>query len=135
MKYLFTKEQYHLSNKNLCFCPTRRYCSKKELKYDIKIFIRKIKLTEHFYDNNQNQQAEKIVTEPVIKCKSNWEPKKNHHTIETLDEAVENIVEIHLETKKELQRNSFSETVKAEINYFRKRQDIVATETKEELTL
>ena len=48
---------------------------------------------------------------------------------------MENIVEIHLETKKELPRNNFSETVKAEINYFRKREDIVATETKEELTL
>lgn len=129
------KQQYNILNKNLNFCPTpARY---KELyeKRDIKNFSRKMKLRGHFCCNKENQQADHIVSEPIIKCKSNWEPKKNHHTIETLDEAVENIVEIHLETKKELQRNSFSETVKAEINYFRKRQDIVATETKEELTL
>ena len=112
MKYLFTKEQYHLSNKNLCFCPTRRYCSKKELKYDIKIFIRKIKLTEHFYDNNQNQQAEKIVTEPVIKCKSNWEPKKNHHTIETLDEAVEILSKFIWKRRKSFKEITFLKLLK-----------------------
>ena len=24
-----------------------------------------------------------MVTEPIIKCKSNWEPKESHHIVET----------------------------------------------------
>ena len=43
-----------------------------------------------FNNNNENQQAEQVVTESVIKCKSNWEQKKNHHTIEIYVEAAEN---------------------------------------------
>ena len=41
-----------------------------------------------FLCNNESQEAEQMVTEPVIKCKSNWQPKKNHHTIETFVKAV-----------------------------------------------
>ena len=58
-------------NKNLNFCLTPGYHNKEELKRDIKTFTREINLREHFYNNNENQQAEKIVTEPIIKCKSN----------------------------------------------------------------
>ena len=75
-------------NKNLNVCPTPQYYNKEELKCDIKTFTRKIKLREYFYDNNESQEAEQMVTEPVIKCKSNWQPKKNHHTIETFVKAV-----------------------------------------------
>ena len=63
-------------NKNLKFCPTPGYCNKEELKRYIKSFISKIKLRYHSYDNNENQQGEQIVTEPVIKCKSNWNQRK-----------------------------------------------------------
>lgn len=49
----------------------------------MKNFTRKIILRGHFYDNNENQQAEEIVIEPVIKCRSRWEPMKNHHNIES----------------------------------------------------
>ena len=116
-------------NKNLNFCLTPGYYNKEELKRDIKTFTREIKLREHFYNNNENQQAEKIVTEPIIKCKSNWEPKKNHHTIETFVEAVENNVENILQEKKKLPRNYFSESDKAAIDYFTKREEIVITKT------
>ena len=85
-------------NKNLNFCPTPGYYNKEELKRDIKTFTGKIKLREQFY-NNENQKADQIVTEPVIKCKSNWEPKKNHQTIETFTETAENKVEKILQEK------------------------------------
>ena len=55
----------------------------KDPKQDMKNFARKIILRGHFYDNNENQQAEEIVIEPVIKCRSRWEPMKNHHNIES----------------------------------------------------
>ena len=102
-------------NKNLNFCPTPGYYNKEKLKRDIKTFTRKIKLREHFYNNNnKNQQTKKIVT--IIKCKSNWEPKKNHHTIETFVEAVESNVENILQEKKKFPRNYFSESDKAAID-------------------
>ena len=93
-------------NKNLNICPAPGYHNKAELKFDIKNFIRKIKLKGHFYDNNENQQAEEIVIGPIIKCKSNWEPKKNHHTVETFVKAVKNNVRNILLEGKTLPRNS-----------------------------
>ena len=53
--------------------------NKKELKLNIKSFSRKIKLRRYFHNKNENQHAEQIFTEPVIKCKSNWEPKNRKH--------------------------------------------------------
>ena len=101
--------------------------NKKELKWDIQSFTRNIKLTGHFYDNNENQQANQIVTEPFIKCKSNWVPKKNHNSIEIFVEAVENNVENILHEKKELRRNYLSKNDKGAIDYFTKQEDIVIT--------
>ena len=43
-----------------------------------------------------------MVTESVIECKYNWQPKKNHHTIETFVEAVENNVGNSLQKKNKL---------------------------------
>ena len=51
--------------------------------------------------------------------------KENHHTIETFVEAVENNVGNILQEKKKLPRNNLSESDKAAIDYFTKRQDIV----------
>ena len=73
--------------------------NKEELKCDIKSFTRKIKLRGQFCDNNENQQDPQIATKPVVKCKSNWEPKKNHHAVKTLVEAVANNVENILQEK------------------------------------
>ena len=93
--------------------------------YYIKTFTRKIKLRDYFCNNNENQQARQIVTEPFIKCKSNWQPKNNHHTVEIFVEAVENNVENILQEKKKLPRNNLSESNKAAIDYFTKQDDIV----------
>ena len=46
--------------------------------------------------------VEEIVTKRIVKCKCNWEPKKNHHNIETFVEAVENNVENILQKNKNL---------------------------------
>ena len=97
----------------------------------------KIILRRHFCDNKENQQAHQVLSEPVIKCKSNWEPKKNHHTVETFVEAVENNVVNILQEKKELPSNNLSKCYKAPTDYFTKREDIVINVkrklTKEEL--
>ena len=52
---------------------------KEELKSDIKSFSRKIKLRRHFHNKNENQQAEKIATEYVIRCISTRGPKNRNH--------------------------------------------------------
>ena len=76
---------------------------------------------KHFYNDNNNQIVEWIVTEPVTKCKSNWEPKKNYHTVEIFVEAVENNVASILREKKYLL-----------INYFTKRHNTVITKAEKE---
>ena len=111
-KYSFTNEQYSLLNKKLNFFPTPWYYNKEELKQDIKSFTRKIKSRGHFYDSNENQQADQVASEPVIKCKSNWELKKNHHTVETIVEVVENNAENILQKKNEPPRNNLSTVIK-----------------------
>ena len=111
------KQQYNILNKNLNFCPTpARY---KELyeKRDIKNFSRKMKLRGHFCCNKENQQADHIVSEPIIKCKSNWEPKENHYTGETFVEVVENNVKNILQVKKELPRNNVCNIDRAAIDH------------------
>ena len=60
-KYSFTKGQPNLLNKNLNFCPTLIYYYKEAQKRDIKNFTGKIRLRGHFYDNNENQEAEEII--------------------------------------------------------------------------
>ena len=52
-------------NNALNFCSTLEYYNEKELKGDIKNFTQKMKLRGHFYDNNENQQAEEIFMDPV----------------------------------------------------------------------
>ena len=71
--------------------------------------------------------VEEILTKRIVKCKCNWEPRKNHHNIETFVEAVENNVENILQKNKNLSRNNLSEKDKAEIDYFTKPEDIVIT--------
>ena len=84
-----------------------------------------MKLRDHFYGNKENQQADHIVSEPIIKCKSNWEPKKNHYTGETFVEVVENNVKNILQVNKELPRNNLCNIDRAAIDYCLKWEDIV----------
>ena len=101
-KHSFTKGQYDLLNKNLNFYPIPGHYNKSILKKDLKSFNRKIKLKAFFCNKNvQKQETELANKEPIIKSKTNWEPKKNHHTVETFMEAVnKDIVERFSDTKK-----------------------------------
>ena len=77
--------------------------------------------------NIQKQETELANKEPSIESKTNWEPKKNHHTVETFIEAVNNdIVERFSDTKK-LPKNNLTDTDKNAIKYFSKRNDLVLT--------
>ena len=91
-------------------------------------FNREIKLKEFFRNKNvQEQETELASKEPNIKNTTNWERKKNHHTVETFIEAVnEDIVERFSDTKKLLKNNS-TDTDKNAIEYFSKRNDLVIT--------
>ena len=88
-KHSLTKGQYDLLNKNLNFCSIPGHCNKCILKKDLESMNRKIKLKGFFRNKNkQKQETELANKEPSIKSKTNWEPKKNHHTVETFMEAV-----------------------------------------------
>ena len=115
-------------NKNLNFCPTPEHYNKSILKKDLENLSRKIKLKESFCNKNvQKQETELANKEPIIKSKTNWEPKKNHHTVETFIEAVnKDIVERFSDTKK-LPKNNLTDTDKNAIEYFSKRNDLVIT--------
>ena len=59
------------------------------MKNNLESFNKKIKLRGFFHNKKVQKQATEIANkEPNIKCKTNWEPKKNHHTVETFIEAV-----------------------------------------------
>ena len=75
----------------------------------------------------QKQETELANKEPNIKSKTNWEPKKTHHTVETFIEAAnKDIVERFSDTKK-LPKNQLTDTDKNAIEYFWKRNDLVIT--------
>ena len=98
------------------------------LKKDLESFSRKIKLKAFFRNKSvQKQETELANKEPNIKSKTNWEPKKNHHTVETFIEAVnKDIVERFSDTKK-LPKNNLTDTDKNAIEYFLKRNDLLIT--------
>ena len=98
------------------------------MKKDLESFNRKIKLKAFFCNKNvQKQETELANKEPNIKSKTNWEPKKNHHTVETFIEAVnKDIVERFSDTKK-LPKNNLPDTDKNAIEYFSKCNDLVIT--------
>ena len=55
------------------------------LKKDLESFNRKIKLKAFSHNRNEQKQETKLaIKEPSIKSKTNWELKKNDHTVETL---------------------------------------------------
>ena len=123
-----TKGQFDLLNKNLNFCPAPGHYNKSILKKDLESFNRKIKLKAFFCNKNiQKQETELANKEPNIKCKTNWEPKKNHHTVEMFIEAVnKDIVGIFSDTKKS-PKNNLTDTDKNAIEYFSKRNDLIIT--------
>ena len=125
-KHSFTKGQYDLLNKNLNFCPTPEYYKKNILKKDLESFNGKIKLKVFFRNKNvQKQQTELANKEPNIKSKTNWEPKKNHHTVETFIEAVNKVTVEIFSDKKKLPKNNLTDTDKNDVEYFSKRNDLV----------
>ena len=127
-KHSFTNGQYDLLNKNLNFCPTTGHYNKGILKKDLESFNRKIKLKAFFCNKNvQKQETELANKEPIIKSKTNWEPKKNRDMVETLIEAVnKDIVERFSDTKK-LPKNNLTDSDKNAIEYFSKCKNLVIT--------
>lgn len=91
-KSSFSIHEYNLLSKNLNFCPNPGKFQRNNLHKDIEQFTRQIKIKAHF--NNTNNKA---ITKPnenteqiFYKKRRNptWEPKKNHHTVETFCEKV-----------------------------------------------
>ena len=81
---------YRLLNKNLSLVPTGEVYNKTQLKCDLNIFFRRIKLKGHFKDN----ELVNDLNELKIKKKSTWTPEENHHSIETFIEAVNKEAEL-----------------------------------------
>ena len=126
-KHSFTKTQYDLLNKNLNFCPTPGYYNKKCLKKDVENFNRKIKLKAFFQNTKEKNETEQNQAKLKIKTKSSWEPKKNHHTIESFIEAVDNDINNIIQEKKKLPKSNLTYAEKEAIEYFSKRNDIIIT--------
>ena len=113
------------------FCPTPECYNKKEIKTDVKNFEKKIKLKSFFELKNQNKPNENNSTPsdiPNIKFKSTWEPPKNHHTINTFIEALNNDVDELFKHKQTLPRNNISQHEKNITSEFSQRKDLVFTQ-------
>ena len=118
-KHLFTKGQYDLLNKNLNFCPTPGHYNKRILKKGLESFNRKIKLKSFFCSRNGQKQETKLANkEPIIKSKTNLEPKKNHHGVETFIKAVIKDIVERFSDKKKLHQNNVTDTEKKAVEYF-----------------
>ena len=99
------------------------------MKKDLESFNKKIKLRKLFHNKNVQKQETKLANkEPNIKCKTIWEPKKNHHTVETFIEAVNKDIAERFSHKKKLpNNNNLTDINKNAIEYFSKRNDLVIT--------
>ena len=84
--FSFSKNVYKLLNKNLSFIPTPKIYNKKELKNDLDVFFRRIKLKAYFKDSPNETNSKK--SEFNFPSKTNWTPKDSHQSIETYIEAV-----------------------------------------------
>ena len=63
----------------------------------------------------------------VSKVKTNWEPKKNHQTVETFIEAVNKDVVERFSDRNKLPKNNLTDTDKNAIEHFSKRNDLFIT--------
>ena len=86
------------------------------------------KLKAFFHNKSeQKQETEQPNKEPSIKSKTSWEPKENHHTVQTFIEVVnDDVVERFLD-KNKLPKNNLTDTDKNAIWHFSKRIDLVIT--------
>ena len=121
-------------NKNLNFCPTPGYFNKKELQSDLENFKRKIKLKAYFStkeSNHQNnhQNDNQDVSKPtlILNSKSTWQPSKNHHTVETFIESLDNDIEKLITNKQKLPKNNLSPMDRKALKFFSNRTDLVIT--------
>ena len=127
--FSFSKNVYKLLNKNLNFIPTPKLYNKKELKNDLDVFFRRIKLKAYFKDNPNETKSKK--SELYFPSKTNWTPKDNHHSIDTYIEAVkkdlnETIDKPYKDSKKTKSHNLSKGEIEA-LSYLSKRDDIIIT--------
>ena len=127
--FSFSKNVYKLLNKNLSFIPTPKLYNKKELKNDLDVFFRRIKLKAYFKDSPNETNSKK--SELYFPSKTNWTPKDNHHSIETYIEAVkkdlnETIDKPYKDSKKTKSHNLSKGEIEA-LSYLSKRDDIIIT--------
>ena len=93
-------------------------------KKDLESLNGKIKLKVFFRNKSvQKQETELATKEPNIKSKTDWEPEKNHHTVEAFIETV------NKDTVERIPKNNLTDTDKNATEYFSKRKDLVITET------
>ena len=92
-KLLFTKYQQKLLNKNLNFCPTPERYNRNEVTNDFKEFKRKIKPKAHFALQENHDINQLNFEKNITPKKSKWELDKNHHTVNTFIEAIDNGIE------------------------------------------
>ena len=127
-KHKFSIPQFQLLNKNLNFCPTPGNYDSTAFKHDIKKFTRKIKLKAHFATtNSEDQTNEQTQKEFYIRNpNSTWEPTKNHHTIKSFIEAVNNDID-NLPQNNSKRKYNLTKAERKALEELRDRSDLVIT--------
>ena len=87
-------------SKGLKYCPTPNTQDSKELETDVLEFCRRLRLTEKFFKEDDDNEDTNILTDvPLVRNKSDWNPPKSKD--KSLEETIESF--------KKVQFNSFRE--------------------------
>ena len=97
-----TEFEIKLLSKGLKYTPAPNV-NKQELKKDLKEYTRKLRLTEYFYDLDNNESSNE--QSDIVRNKSNFNPKKGRNMV--LDSVCETLENLPLNTScRELRKNN-----------------------------
>ena len=117
----FNRHEFQLLNKNLNFCPTPQSFNKNVLNNELNAFYRRIKLKAFFKDAKSTATKEEL----LFKKKSTWTPTKNHHSVDTFIDLVNNDIK-QLNSKQDI-HNNLSPKEKEALKNLHNRTDIIIT--------
>ena len=94
-KRVLTEGEVSLLSKGLKFCPTPEKIDIYSLRQDIKEYVRRVRLKEYFYTDQDDVEGE-FSSLPAFRKKSNWSPGRNRElAIEAYVEALERDILAH----------------------------------------
>lgn len=86
--YTLSDGELLLLKKGLKFTPTPK-SDLRSLEKDVKEFCRRLRLKEHFYDSEDQDESSDETDDPLVRNKSNWNPKPKRNKL--LDSCIDTL--------------------------------------------